>query len=60
MLDSEYRTTDHVRRICQQIGTRPNRYLDSEAMSVCAAIMLKLVGGERPKLRWMGVRKYLD
>ncbi len=46
MLDSEYRTMDHGRWIWQQIGTRPNHYLDCEAMSVCAAIMLKLVDGE--------------
>ena len=46
MLDSEYRTMDHGRWIWQQIGTRPNHYLDCEAMSICAAIMLKLVGGE--------------
>ena len=46
MLDSEYRTMDHGRWIWKQIGTRPNHYLDCEAMSVCAAIMLKLVGSE--------------
>lgn len=46
MLDSEYRTMEHGRWIWKQIGTRPNHYLDCEAMSVCAAIMLKLVGGE--------------
>jgi hypothetical protein len=30
----------------QQIGDRPNHYLDCEAMQVTAAAMLKLVGRE--------------
>lgn len=46
MLDSESRTYDKGRWIWKQIGERPNHYLDCEAMQVCAAIMLKLVGSE--------------
>lgn len=46
MLDSVYRTMDHGCRIWLRIGTRPNLYLDCEAMRVSSAIMLKLVGGE--------------
>lgn len=46
MLDSECRTKDKGRWIWKQIGERANHYLDCEAMSVCAAVMLKLVGSE--------------
>jgi len=46
MLDSESRTYDKGRWTWKQIGDRPNHYLDCEAMQVCGAIMLKLVGGE--------------
>lgn len=46
MLDSEFRTKDKGRWIWKQIGKRPNHYLDCEAMSVCAAFMLKIVGQE--------------
>lgn len=46
MLDSEYRAQDKGRWIWKQIGERANHYLDCEAMSVCAAFMLKLVGNE--------------
>ena len=46
MLDSEYRAQEKGRWIWKQIGERANHYLDCEAMSVCAAFMLKLVGNE--------------
>ena len=46
MLDSESRTYEKGRWVWRQIGNRPNHYLDCEAMQVCGAIMLKLVGSE--------------
>ena len=46
MLDSESRSYDKGRWSWKQIGDRPNHYLDCEAMQVCGAIMLKLVGSE--------------
>ncbi len=46
MLDSESRVFDKGRWIWVQIGSRPNHYLDCEAMQVAAAAMLKLVGQE--------------
>lgn len=46
MLDSEHRAQEKGRWIWKQIGERANHYLDCEAMSVCAAFMLKLVGHE--------------
>ena len=46
MMDSEHRTYDKGRWIWKQIGNRDNHYLDCEAMQVCGAIMLKLVGSE--------------
>ncbi len=46
MLDSEYRTYDKGKWIWKQIGSRPNHYLDCEAMQVAGAVMLKLVGSE--------------
>ena len=46
MLDSESRTYEKGRWTWKQIGDRPNHYLDCEAMQVCGAIMLKIVGSE--------------
>ena len=46
MLDSEIRVYEHGRWIWQQLGHRPNHYLDCEAMQVVAATMLKIVGSE--------------
>ena len=46
MLDSESWSYDKGRWSWKQIVDRPNHYLDCEAMQVCGAIMLKLVGSE--------------
>ena len=46
MLESECRKFDNGHWVWKQIGDRDNHYLDCEAMQVCGAIMLKLVGGE--------------
>ncbi|MBP3499577.1 MAG: phage terminase large subunit family protein [Akkermansia sp.] len=46
MLDSESRSYDKGRWSWKPIGDRPNHYLDCEAMQICGAIMLKLVGSE--------------
>ncbi len=46
MLDSEYRVHERGRWVWQQIGHRPNHYLDCEAMQAAAATMLKIIGAE--------------
>ena len=46
MLESECRKFDNGHWVWKQIGDRDNHYLDCEAMQVCGAIMLKLVGGD--------------
>ncbi len=45
-LESERRTKKRGKWIWEQIGRRPNHYFDCEVMSVCAAVMLKIVGEE--------------
>jgi hypothetical protein len=45
-LESERRVKKGGKWLWLQIGDRPNHYLDCEAMQVCAAVMLKLVGRE--------------
>lgn len=45
-LDSECRVFEKGRWIWKQNRNRANHYFDCEAMQVCAATMLKLVGGE--------------
>jgi phage terminase large subunit GpA-like protein len=45
-LDSEHRVKRGTRWQWDQIGSRPNHYLDTESMQVAAAYMLKLVGRE--------------
>lgn len=48
-LDSEHRIKDKGKWRWVQIGSRPNHYLDCEAMQVVAATMLKIVGREAVK-----------
>lgn len=50
MLESECRKFDNGHWVWKQIGDRDNHYLDCEAMQVCGAIMLKLVGGGKTEL----------
>lgn len=46
MLDSERRVFERGKWVWKQIQNRPNHFFDCEAMQVCAATMLKLVGRE--------------
>jgi phage terminase large subunit GpA-like protein len=45
-LEAEHRVKKGTRWIWEQIGSRPNHYLDCETMQTCGALMLKLVGRE--------------
>lgn len=46
MLDSEFRCMEKGKWIWRQKGKSPNHFLDCEAMQVCAATMLKIIGAE--------------
>lgn len=45
-LEAEHRIKKGTKWIWEQIGSRPNHYLDCETMQTCAALMLKIVGAE--------------
>lgn len=45
-MESEHRVQKNGNWVWEQIGSRPNHYFDCEVMSVCAALMLKLVGSD--------------
>lgn len=45
-MESERRVKKGGKWLWVQIGDRPNHYLDCEAMQICAAVMLKLIGRE--------------
>jgi len=45
-MESEHRVKERGKPIWKQIGDRPNHYLDACIQSVCAALMLKLIGRE--------------
>jgi hypothetical protein len=43
-LESEQRNQKNGKWLWEQIGSRPNHWLDCEAMQVAAAYMVKLIG----------------
>lgn len=47
-LDSEFRVLERGHWVWKRKGHRDNHYFDCEAMQVCVAFMLKIVGAESP------------
>lgn len=43
-MESEHRIKKGNHWIWEQIGNRPNHYLDCEAMNTAGALMLKIIG----------------
>jgi len=46
MMESEHRIKKGNNWIWEQIGNRPNHYLDCEAMNCAGALMLKIIGND--------------
>lgn len=49
-MESEHRIKKGNSWIWEQIGNRPNHYLDCEAMNCAGALMLKIIGNENLKV----------
>ncbi len=49
MMESEHRIKKGNSWIWEQIGNRPNHYLDCEAMNCAGALMLKIIGNDSTK-----------
>ena len=47
MMESEHRIKKGNNWIWEQIGNRPNHYLDCEAMNCAGALMLKIIGNDK-------------
>jgi len=47
-LESERRVNQNGKWLWEQIGSRPNHWLDCESMQVAAAYMVKLIGADLP------------
>lgn len=49
-MESEHRIKKGNNWIWEQIGNRPNHYLDCEAMNCAGALMLKIIGNDNSKI----------
>ena len=50
-MESEHRIKKGNNWIWEQIGNRPNHYLDCEAMNCAGALMLKIIGNDSTKIK---------